>query len=54
MAGYKQVEYMCKYCGTKTLKSANRGRPSPGFCARKTKMPDGKMRPHTWVINRKI
>jgi hypothetical protein len=47
------VEYMCSYCGTKTTRSSAMGRPLPGNCSRKTKTRDGKMRPHTWVINRK-
>lgn len=47
------VEYMCSWCGTKTTRSTVMGRPLPGTCPRKAKTRDGKMKPHTWVVNRK-
>ena len=50
----QRIEYMCKYCGTKVTRYTTAGRPMPGNCARKPKTSDGKMHPHTWVINRKI
>ena len=50
----QSIEYMCRYCGTKTIRSTSQGRPMPGNCSRKPKTRDGKMQPHTWVINRKI
>ena len=43
----KYVEYMCRYCGTKTSKGKDRGRPLPGKCSRRS----GNM-PHSWVKNR--
>ncbi len=49
-----RIEYMCSYCGTKVMTSSVGGRPQPGECPRKTRLPNGKMRPHTWVINRKL
>ena len=50
----QRIEYMCKYCGTKVTRYTTAGRPMPGNCARKPKTKDGKMQPHTWVINRKL
>ena len=50
----KHVEYMCSWCGRKEVRSATNGRPAPGQCTRKPKGKDGKMKPHTWVINRKF
>ena len=49
MGTIKKIEYMCIYCGKKTIKSQALGRPEPGKCPRK----NGD-RPHTWRINRKI
>ena len=43
------IEYMCRYCGAKMLRTAQSGRPSPGKCPRKT-----GDKPHSWVINRKL
>lgn len=43
------VEYMCRYCGKKTLRGKSMGRPQPGACPRK-----GKNQPHSWVKNREI
>lgn len=50
----QRIEYMCRYCGTKVTRYTTAGRPMPGNCARKPKTKDGKMQPHTWVINRKF
>lgn len=50
----KRIEYMCSYCGKKVMSSSIGGRPLPGECPRKTRLPNGKMRPHTWVISRKL
>jgi len=49
-----RIEYACTYCGMKTVRPANTGRPEPGRCTRKAKLKDGTMRPHTWIINRKL
>lgn len=49
-----RVEYMCRWCGTKTLKSVLAGRPLPGNCPRRPKNRMGKSQPHSWVINRKF
>lgn len=49
-----QVAYMCSWCGARTTRSASMGRPKPGECPRKPKNRDGKLKPHTWVIDRKI
>lgn len=51
---YKHIEYMCSYCGMKQVKRINAGKPMPGNCPRKTKTKEGKMRPHTWTVNRKF
>ena len=48
------IEYMCTWCGKRELRSANAGRPSPGNCSRKPKTRNGKPRPHTWIINKRI
>jgi len=45
----KHVEYMCTYCGTKTIRNVNMGRPQPGKCPRKT-----GNKPHSWVVNRRF
>ena len=50
----KQIEYMCSWCGKRIVKTAIVGRPEPGQCPKKGKTRDGKMKPHTWVINRKF
>lgn len=50
----KRIEYMCSWCGKKTTRPAQLGRPEPGQCPRKGKTADGRSKPHTWVINRKI
>ena len=43
----KKIEYICTYCGKKTIRSEMIGRPEPGKCPRKT-----GDRPHTWQKNR--
>lgn len=48
MAEYKHIEYMCRYCGKKTVHSVSYGRPLPGRCPRKK-----GNQPHSWGINRK-
>lgn len=53
MAPIKHTEYMCSWCGKKVTRLSALGRPEPGFCPKKGKGPDGKNKPHTWVINRK-
>lgn len=54
MAKNNTIEYMCTWCGHKVIRSTISGRPMPGNCPRKPKDSNGKMRPHTWRINRKI
>ena len=49
-----RIEYICTYCGTKVSRANIAGRPQPGYCPRKPKDKNGKMKPHTWRINRKI
>lgn len=48
------IEYMCSWCGKKELRSVMAGRPSPGNCPRKPKDRNGKMKPHTWRINKRL
>jgi hypothetical protein len=43
------VEYICSYCGKKSLRGLSLGRPLPGKCPRK----QGD-KPHSWRVNRKI
>ena len=43
------IEFMCTYCGHKSLRGVNAGRPMPGKCPRRT-----GNQPHRWVINRKL
>ena len=45
----KRIEYMCTYCGKKTIRSEMIGRPEPGRCPRK----QGD-KPHSWRINRTL
>ena len=54
MGVYKHVEYICSYCGAKITRTIISGRPLPGNCSRKSRTKDGKMRPHTWIINKKF
>ena len=48
------IEYMCSYCGSRTVRSATSGRPVPGVCNKKGKTKDGRTKPHTWVVNKKF
>jgi|InofroStandDraft_1065614.scaffolds.fasta_scaffold07974_8 DNA-directed RNA polymerase subunit RPC12/RpoP len=50
----KQIEYVCSYCGKKSVRSETMGRPAPGQCPRKGKTLDGRSKPHTWVKNRTL
>lgn len=50
-SGY--TEYICIFCGKKVKHSNAAGRPMPGNCPRKPKYAGGKLRPHTWRVNRK-
>ena len=45
----KAIEYMCRYCGRKTIRVKALGRPSPGMCTRR-----GKNQPHSWIKNREL
>lgn len=47
------TEYICIYFGKKVKQSKGSGRPEPGYCPRKPKDKDGRMKPHTWRVNRK-
>lgn len=49
-----KIEYMCSYCGRRTIRAKSVGRPMPGNCPRKPKDKAGKMKPHTWTISRRI
>lgn len=49
MAEKRSIEYICTYCGKKTLKNKSLGRPDPGTCQRR-----GKNMPHRWVKNREL
>lgn len=49
MIGTKRIEYMCSYCGKKTIRTSIQGRPLPGKCPRKS-----GDRPHSWVKNREL
>jgi hypothetical protein len=48
------VEYMCRYCGARTVRTQTSGRPLPGNCSRRPKNSMGKYQPHSWVISRKF
>lgn len=48
------IEYICTWCGAKVIRGPTLGRPQPGCCPRKPRGRDGKMRPHTWTINKRI
>ena len=50
----KKIEYMCSWCGKRVMRTTRVGRPEPGQCPRKGKTADGRPKPHTWVINRKL
>ena len=46
-------EYRCSHCGAKSQRHEGTGKPAPGNCPRRNKMPNGQPRPHVWVVNRK-
>lgn len=50
----KVIEYICSYCGMTKLIAENHGRPEPGACTRKGKTADGRTKPHSWRINKRI
>ena len=50
MSGIK-IEYICTYCGNRSIRLISTGRPMPGRCPAKSKIV-GKSVPHTWVKNR--
>lgn len=45
-AKYDRIEYMCTYCGKRTVRVRWAGRPEPGTCPRR----NGNS-PHRWIIN---
>ncbi len=45
----KRIEYMCKYCGRKEVKTSLQGRPMLGTCTRR----NGNG-PHVWIKNREL
>lgn len=49
-----KTEYICTWCGMRVARDNYAGRPQPGNCPRKPKSKDGKMKPHTWRINRHL
>lgn len=49
----KWVEYRCSHCGALAQRHEGTGKPAPGNCPRRNKMPNGQPRPHVWVVNRK-
>lgn len=48
------IEYMCTWCGKREMRSVVSGRPFPGNCPRKPKDANGKMKPHTWRVNKRF
>ena len=51
---FVNVEYMCRWCGGKSVRPRTAGRPLPGNCSRRPRNRLGKPQPHSWVINRKF
>lgn len=49
-----RIEYMCRYCGQKIVKSDTTGRPAPGCCSKRPKTSSGAKQPHSWVVNRRM
>ena len=45
----KKIEYMCRYCGKKEIRTNLQGHPMPGTCPRKT-----GNKPHSWIRNREM
>ena len=54
MDRYTKIEYMCTYCGARTVRVAWTGRPSPGYCSARSNAANGKKWPHRWVVNRRL
>ena len=54
MPTYHHIEYICTWCGAKAIRGINAGRPMPGNCPRKESGKDGRKKPHTWRINRRL
>jgi len=50
----RKIEYICTWCGQKVVTFTSNGRPQPGYCPRKPRDRDGKMKPHTWTINKRM
>ena len=50
----KFVVYKCTWCGKTVMYPIYHGRPDPGNCPRKPTMSNGKMKPHTWTISKKM
>ena len=48
------VEYMCRYCGARTVKPQHGGRPLPGNCPRRPRNRMGQPQPHSWALSRKF
>jgi len=48
------VVYQCSWCGATKTRGITMGRPEPGNCPRKPKTRDGKYKPHTWTISKRI
>lgn len=44
-----KVEWMCRYCGQRSLRFKSNGRPFPGHCPRRK-----SDLPHSWVKNREF
>lgn len=51
---FTRVEYKCSYCGTAQWRSITAGRPDPGNCMRKPKDKNGRYKPHSWTVNKKM
>lgn len=48
------VEYMCTYCGTLITRAESEGRPMPGVCHRRNKPGSMGLKPHRWIVRRKM
>lgn len=49
-----RIEYMCRYCGQKIVKTDTTGRPAPGCCSKRPKTSSGAKQPHSWIVNRRM
>ena len=47
-----RVEFLCTWCGKRTMCSATHGRPEPGVCPKRSSAT--RERPHVWLKNRKF